>query len=127
MTADSTERFGRLLVELVRDKAIRNCRARIQSGTKSAIGKAWANAISSRNPESITDTVVIDCVDDAVFFLLNAIDDGTLPISLREADGNSANLTEEGHGELAGWYMGSDNWRERYSTEPFNNYPTRVE
>jgi hypothetical protein len=34
-------------------------------------------------------------------------------------NGTQVDLTKDGHGELAGWYLGSDGWRATYSKERF--------
>jgi hypothetical protein len=63
--------------------------------------------------------MIPDCIDDALFYLLYAIDSGTLRLSFTAANGTVVDLSNEGIGELAGWYMGSDGWRRRYSEQRF--------
>jgi hypothetical protein len=45
--------------------------------------------------------VIPDVVDDAVFSLLHAIDEGFLRIKFVSSSGKEVDLTEEGLGELA--------------------------
>ena len=65
--------------------------------------------------------MIPDCVDETVFALLQAIDQGLLRITFTGANGEKIDLTEEGLGELSGWYMGSGGWRKMYSKERFND------
>jgi len=64
-------------------------------------------------------TVVPDVVDEAVFSLLRAIDEGALRLKFMSSSGREVDLTEEGLGELAGWYMGSGGWRAMFSEERY--------
>jgi hypothetical protein len=63
--------------------------------------------------------VVPDAVDEAVFGVLQAIDQGLLRLKYVSLSGREVDLTEEGQGELSGWYMGSGGWRALYSAERF--------
>ncbi|CAN5878765.1 hypothetical protein BH11MYX3_BH11MYX3_42740 [soil metagenome] len=56
-------------------------------------------------------------MDEAVFALLNAIDEGQLHLLLKDVGGGTVDLTDEGMSELGGWYMGS--WRRSHSKEHF--------
>jgi len=58
-------------------------------------------------------------VDETLFYLLQAIDQGVLRLSYTDESGQVVDLTEAGLGELSGWYMGSGGWRARYSQERF--------
>jgi hypothetical protein len=46
-----------------------------------------------------------DCVDDTLFCLLNAVDQGLLQISFRSSSGKMIDLVEGGESEMGGWYM----------------------
>jgi len=63
--------------------------------------------------------VIPDAVDEAVFGILQAIDQGLLRLKYMSSSGREVDLTEEGQGELSGWYMGSGGWRAMYSAERF--------
>ena len=63
--------------------------------------------------------VIPDTVDETVFHLLRAIDQGLLKLSFTAANGKKVDLPTDGLGELAGWYMGSGGWRSLHSKERF--------
>ena len=63
--------------------------------------------------------VVPDTVDDTIFHLLDAIDNGLLNLSFTAANGKKVDLPTDGLGELAGWYIGTGGWRALYSQERF--------
>ncbi len=60
-----------------------------------------------------------DVVDEVLFYLLHAIDEGLLRLTFTASNGVAVDLTEQGLSELAGWYMGSGGWRAMYSKERF--------
>ncbi|CAN5831456.1 hypothetical protein BH11PLA1_BH11PLA1_01560 [soil metagenome] len=64
-------------------------------------------------------SLIPDVVDDTIFHLLDAIDQGLLKMSM-SSNGKTVDLAAEGLGELAGWYMGNG-WRNEYSEERFTN------
>ena len=81
------------------------------------MGKRWrAAGISESDPQA---TIMIpDCIDYAIFYLLDAIDNGELHVQLTADDGSTVDLTTEGGGAMAGWYVGPrDDWRARYSAQ----------
>jgi hypothetical protein len=121
MPSQSIELFGETLVKLVRDAAIRNCTARLAGNAKSPIAIRWREVTSETGVSPVSDIVVSDCVDEAIFCLLDAIDSGGLRLSVTGADGAVTDLTFEGLGELAGWYLGADSWRRKYSSHPVEN------
>lgn len=63
--------------------------------------------------------VVPDAVDETVFSLLQAIDQGLLKLKYVSSSGREIDLAEEGLGELSGWYMGSGGWRAMFSEERY--------
>jgi hypothetical protein len=73
----------------------------------------------SSTPEDAARTVIPDCVDEAIFYLLQAIDQGVLRLSYTDETGEVVDLSKAGLGELSGWYMGSGGWRARYSEQRF--------
>jgi len=60
-------------------------------------------------------------VDEVVFSLLQAIDEGALRMKFISRTGRQVDLTEEGFGELSGWYMGSGGWRAMFSRERYED------
>jgi len=124
MPDPSISSFAEALVRLVRDRAIQNCDARLTPGTRSPIGKYWQAALEGKNSRAIGNVIIPDCVDEAIFCLLNAIDDGGLKLIYVDGSGNSVNLLESGLGELAGWYVGTDSWRHKFSSQRINEYLT---
>ena len=70
--------------------------------------------------KAISKILIPDIVDDTIFHLLHAIDQGVLRLSFTASNGKTVNLPEDGLSELAGWYMGTnDGWRGTYSKERF--------
>jgi hypothetical protein len=108
------EEFARLLVQHVRDEAIQSCDVQTRPDVQGPEAKRWRAAGVNR-----ADVVIPDVVDDTIFFLLNAIDQGDLHLVFVSADGTKVDLTEDGLSELGGWYMGSEGWRHMYSKERF--------
>jgi hypothetical protein len=82
------------------------------------MAKRWT-AAAKEGPEHLARAIIPDIVDETIFFLLLAIDNGDLPISFTASSGKVVDLTEGGFGEMAGWFIGSDGWREQYSKERF--------
>jgi len=62
--------------------------------------------------------LIPDIVDDTVFYLLRAVDEGLLQLSFTASNGKVVNLTKDGLGELAGWFAGNG-WRQMYAKERF--------
>jgi hypothetical protein len=113
------EEFAKSLVEQVRDLAIGSNDVALRPAGKSPVAKRWAQAAARQTPMEFAATVIPDIVDDTTFYLLNAIDQGELKLTYTAPNGTVVDLTEQGLGELAGWYMGSEGWREKYSKERF--------
>ena len=112
--------FGKVLVQQVRDSAIKSCDVQLHAhNMNSPIAKRWRDAKNSGNIDEFGATVIQDCVDDTIFYLLEAIDNGLLNITLNTPNGETINLTAEGLGELSGWYAGE--WVSKYSNERFSN------
>ena len=82
-----------------------------------AIAKRWKEAITNKSPEQVVSIVIPDVVDEAVFHLLLAIDQGLLKLSFTASNGQKVELPTDGLGELSGWYAGSGGWRALYSKE----------
>ena len=112
------EEFAAALVANIRDAAVRSCDAILQPNANSPVAARWRKAagVGGAVPP---DVVIPDCVDEVVFHLLNAIDQGVIRLSFQSSTGTVVDLGEEWLGELAGWYMCSGGWRSRYSKERF--------
>jgi len=124
MSDPSISSFAEALVHLVRDRAIQNCDARLTSGTRSPIGRYWQAALEDKNSKTIGNLIIPDCVDEAIFCLLNAIDEGGLKLIYVDRNGKLLDLLKDGLGELAGWYEGADSWRHKFSSQRINDYLT---
>jgi len=111
------EAFARIIVRHIRDAAIRSNDAALRDDVSHAVGRRWREAASKGDPKELARVLIPDIVDDTVFYLLNAIDQGILQLSFTAPNGKTAELHEDGRGELGGWYMGSDGWRASYSEE----------
>ena len=115
------EEFAKMLVQEVRDSAIRGCEVSLRPNAADPIAKRWKEAAAG-DPESFAKVIIPDVVDDTVFQLLQAIDGGLLTLSFTASNGKKVDLTADGLGELAGWYLGIPGWRSMYSTERFTDY-----
>jgi hypothetical protein len=115
MPSPEIEEFAKLLVNYVRDASIQTSDGNLDG--QHVLAKRWRNARCHGDVKSIAKILIPDIVDDTVFHLLNAIDQGILNVTFKASNGKVVNLPEEGLGELGGWYAGS--WREMYSEERF--------
>jgi len=110
------EKFAEALVREVRDSAIRSCDMLLQPNVGAPVAKRWRASGVSVDAVRI---VIPDIVDEVVSNLLRAIDQGSLQVRFSSNSGCEVDLTQEGFGELSGWYMGSGGWRARLSHERF--------
>jgi hypothetical protein len=117
VTTSEIEEFARILIQRVRDAAIQSNDKRLNA--EHIIAKRWKQAAADGATESFAKVLIPDVVDDTLFYLLHAIDDGLLKLSFTASNGKSVDLTTEGRSELAGWYIGSDAWRAKYAKERF--------
>ncbi len=110
--------FARSIIEHVRDDAIQSCNNQINaSNLNSPSAKRYDEAIKKGDVKRFAEMIVSDSVDDTIFYLFNAIDNGLINLSINLPDGKHINLTEEGMGELAGLYL--TEWRSEFSKERF--------
>lgn len=116
MPTPEIEEFAKLLVREVRDSAIRNCDLMLSPASNAPVARRWREASV---PTSSGKEMIPDCIDDAVFYLLRAIDEGIIRLHFVSSNGRVVDLTTEGLGELAGWYAGSGGWRADYSEERY--------
>jgi hypothetical protein len=106
------EEFAKRLVSEVRDPAIISCDGQLQAHANSPVAKRWRENMKDAASKALAVSMIPDCVDDAVFYLLHAIDTGALHLTFVASNGNVVDLTNDGLGELAGWYMmGKQGWR----------------
>ena len=106
--------FAKALVEHVRDRTIRSADGDLRPEAAGPVAERWRAAGVQR-----VDVVIPDVVDETIFSFLNAIDRGLLQLAFVSKDGTTVNLSEEGLGELGGWFMASDGWRTTHSKERF--------
>ncbi len=110
---EATKRFVEILISHVRDRAIKSgdiTWSTLDREDKSVVAKRWAKAKQEGNYDELVRMVIADSVDDAIFYLLHARDEGLLLLTFE-----GVNLTEDGGGELAGWYAGE--WKFSLSKE----------
>lgn len=105
--------FGAKLVEHVRDEAIANLMINLSESCQSMTAKRWREA--GGGPGRLEKTLIQDSVDAAIYYLLHAVDQGVLHLLVRLENGETIDLTEEGNGELAGWFLGDEGWVEMFS------------
>jgi hypothetical protein len=116
MPTPEIEEFAKTLVRQVRDAAIRNCDALLQPQAGAQAARRWKGLDAKSSDLRV---VIPDAVDETVFSVLQAIDQSLLRLKYVSSSGREVDLTEEGQGELSGWYMGSGGWRAMYSAERF--------
>lgn len=111
--------FAERLVQQVRDKTIIACDQLAAGEVRGPLGSRWRQA-SGMNGAAALFALIPDIVDEVLFHLLDAIDNGQLQVGLRRTDGSFASLEELGQGEMAGWIaMGKGGWIERYSDQRY--------
>jgi hypothetical protein len=110
------EEFAKTLVQQVRDATVRNCDALLEPHAGAPAARRWDGLEASASDVRV---VIPDVVDEAVFAVLRAIDQGLLRLKYVSRSGREVDLSEEGEGELSGWYMGSGGWRATFSAERF--------
>ena len=113
------EKFAAFLVEHVRDRAIRNCDARLSPEATSTTARRWRE-LRERGVD--IHAIIPDMVDSTVAGLLAAMDEGIFELEWEDENGARVDLTAEGEGEMCGWYMGSESWREMYAKERYVDY-----
>jgi hypothetical protein len=83
------------------------------------IGERWDMALKNATAREALTTLLPDIVDETIFALLDAIDNGVLRLTYASSAGDSIDLTDSALGEMAGWFMGNDGWRNHYCQERF--------
>lgn len=113
------EEFAAKLIKQVRDLSIQDCDGTLNASATNRIAERWRKSAQSGDLNAFARTVICDTVDEVVFRLLDAIDNGKLPLSFQASNGKKVDLPSAGLGELAGWFVGTDSWRAKYSKERF--------
>jgi hypothetical protein len=111
------DRFARALVELVRDRSIVECDRLASGAVFGPTGNRWHELLADDGTRAAVVAVVPDIVDHVLFELLNAVDNDQLRLGWECADGTLVPLNDVGGGEMGGWLVGPDAWRERYSSQ----------
>jgi hypothetical protein len=109
------EAFGKILVQQVRDEAIKGSDSNLRLDVKHIISKRWQEAGRGGDLDSIARALIPDVVDETLAQLLRLIDQELLQLKFVGPGGTTLDLPKDGRGELEGWYMGS--WREAYSKQ----------
>ncbi|MGZ3759790.1 MAG: hypothetical protein ACXVAY_12915 [Mucilaginibacter sp.] len=118
MTKEETIEFAKLLVQQIRDSAIRSCDVQLYTDNlKSPTANRWRKAENEGNKKQFGEMIISDSVDSTIFFFLQAIDDGLLHISFNASNGKTIEVAGDIIGELSGWYMGE--WISKYTNERF--------
>jgi hypothetical protein len=115
------EEFAEALIRFVRDNAVDSCLNQLNTSSNTPLAKRWQLALENKDPSSYRD-IVPDIVDEAIFFLLEAIDERSLKLMFKTKNGEVLDLGESGKGEMGGWYMASGGWRSKFSKQPFFDY-----
>ncbi len=121
MRRRAIEELGILFVRHVRDVAIQSCDMQLLPHSQTAVAKRWRRAAIPFNGQVPPQVLIPDCVDEAIFAFLRAIDQGLLRLSYVTESGETVDLVKEGRGELAAKYMAVDGWRAKYSKERIND------
>jgi len=113
------QRFAELLMQVVRDHAIAECDALASGRMGGSIGERWRRLVANRDTREVARQLIPDLVDEVLFRLLLALDNGDMPLYWRREDGSHVELYDLGKSEMAGWLVGSDPdcWRPRYSKQ----------
>src|SRR6185436_13215974 len=117
MPSREIEEFAETLVRCVRDAAIRGCDTRLRPVARGKRSLIWQDLGLT---EAMQETLLADVVDEALFQLLDAIDQGQLRIKYVASNGTEVDLNSSG--ELGGRYLGPGGWRAQYSKERLHSF-----
>lgn len=122
MVAPEVEEFARLLMTHVRDMAVDGCDMSLRAKSKDPTANRWRQKMQPGQVHALAAEMIPDCVDQTLFHLLWAIDEGRLRVSFTDSSGKTVDLTEIGESEMAGWFaMGTGGWKAAYSKKRFND------
>jgi hypothetical protein len=114
------QEFARILMQHVRDAAIRECDMLARLGGRAVVTERWRKAAGTGNPEILLKEAIPDIVDSAIGQLLYAIDEGWLHLFYKAGNGKVIDLNKGDRGELVGWLGGGPGgWTVTYSKERF--------
>lgn len=120
MRQEEFKEFAKLIVESIRDVAIRNADNQLYAtNMNSPIAKRWRDIRNSGDIDKFGETIIADTVDDTIGCFLLAIDERLMNLSFNSSDGKNTISVNDLVGELCGWYMGE--WRLAYSSERCSN------
>ncbi len=119
MPTPEIDEFAKLLITQVRDRSIADCDMELRPEVDSPVAKRWRTKLNTGSSKDLAIEMIPDCVDETLANLMQAVDEGILRISFLASNGNVVDLTNDGMGELAGWYMGGDGWTSKYSQQRF--------
>jgi hypothetical protein len=107
-------RFAELLIHQVRDQPIRICDRLAAGRMHGPDGERWRSVLADRDARAAVTELIPDIVDQVLAHLLNALDQGDLPLAWRGTDGECVDLYDLGRSEMAGWLFGDDydSWQE---------------
>ena len=123
MTSSATEAFGKVLTQVVRDRAIHDCDRVLGGPVQGPRADLWRSALDANCADGLM-RILPDIVDETLSLLLRAIDEGEIRLVFLSEHGQQ-DLTDEGSGELVGSFLGD--WRQKYSAERFNDYAAELE
>jgi hypothetical protein len=116
------DRFAERLIRLVRDRAIIACDQLISGEASGPLADRWREIASTDDARESIEALIPDIVEQTLFQLCDALDNGQLPLGWRRDDGSCVPLEELGQGEMAGWIMmGAGGWVARFSQERFTD------
>jgi hypothetical protein len=117
------QHFARSLVQQVRDQAIDAC-DRLLAGDVGGVRAArWQDVLQNSDARSAVAALLPDIVDQALFELLDRIDNDDLPLAWRQGNGTWIPLSDLGDGTMAGrLMMGQGGWLSSFSGQRFADY-----
>jgi len=121
MLTEDVKEFASLLIMHVRDSAVAACDISLNDTANGPIAKRWRRFVQKSDLLDLASEMIPDCVDNVLFYLLYAIDEGLLEISFTSSSGKIVKLNLAGESEMAGWYMAENGWRSEYSKERYND------
>ena len=118
---DKTElhRFAEMLMRWVRDPSIDSCDTLASRRMFGPTGERWRDWLAEPQAREAMSQLIPDIVDEVLFKLLHALDQGDMPLAWRRENGTYVDLYDLGRSEMAGWLVGTgpDCWRARYSSK----------
>jgi len=109
--------FAQTMMRSVRDRSIDEMDLFNSGRMEQSVPTLWSHVATTPEIREALTQLIPQIVDTAIYFFLDAIDNGELRLAVRSRSGDYLDLMELGHGGLAGWPMGGepDSWRARFS------------